>query len=125
MDSYISNANGQMDDSNNVAHFTQAANADSGYFGEEQDDWFGNASFLATGSLDEALAFYHVTNTGALFGGATDPVQVTRQEGLWTLAANGELRYEVGAVVPVPAAVWLLGSAMIGLVGVSRRRQQA
>ena len=29
------------------------------------------------------------------------------------------------AVVPVPAATWLMGSGLIGLVGVARRRRKA
>lgn len=38
--------------------------------------------------------------------------------------ASGTLYYEVAApaAIPVPAAVWLLGSGLIGLVGVARRR---
>jgi len=47
--------------------------------------------------------------------------------GTWNLAANGDLTYSMAAAVvppavPVPAALWLLGSAMVGLVGVARRR---
>ena len=42
--------------------------------------------------------------------------------------ASGTLYYNVAAptaVIPVPAAVWLLGSGLIGLVGVARRRRSA
>ena len=40
----------------------------------------------------------------------------------WHLnTASGELTYGVSAV-PVPAAVWLFGSGLLGLVGVARRR---
>lgn len=38
----------------------------------------------------------------------------------WTLSSDGQLSY-----VPVPAAVWLFGSALIGLAGVARRRRSA
>jgi len=31
---------------------------------------------------------------------------------------------KLGAVVPVPAAVWLFGSGLIGLVGIARRKAQ-
>jgi hypothetical protein len=40
--------------------------------------------------------------------------------GTLTLAANSG-----GAPVPLPAAVWLFGSGLLGLVGVSRRRKAA
>jgi len=40
----------------------------------------------------------------------------------WNLSADGSLTYGVSAV-PVPAAVWLFGSGLLGLVGVARRRK--
>jgi hypothetical protein len=40
-----------------------------------------------------------------------------------TLAADGTLA--INAPVPLPAAVWLFGSGLMGLVGVSRRRKAA
>jgi hypothetical protein len=40
--------------------------------------------------------------------------------GTLTIAGNGG-----GAPVPLPAAVWLFGSGLLGLVGVSRRRKAA
>lgn len=44
----------------------------------------------------------------------------------WTLAADGTLSFngtepQVSAV-PIPAAAWLLGSGLLGLVGVARRK---
>ena len=37
---------------------------------------------------------------------------------------SGPLTKVSGAVVPVPAAVWLMGSGLLGLVGVARRRRR-
>jgi hypothetical protein len=36
--------------------------------------------------------------------------------------SNATLNYGTAAVVPVPAAAWLFGSAMLGMVGVARRK---
>ncbi len=42
----------------------------------------------------------------------------------WRLDTDGTLTYGVPAVsaVPIPAAVWLFGSGLLGLVGVARRK---
>lgn len=45
---------------------------------------------------------------------------VSERLGTWTLASNGELTF---TAVPVPGAVWLLGSAVAGLAGVGSRRK--
>lgn len=41
----------------------------------------------------------------------------------WRLDASGELTYGAASVIPVPAAVWLFGSGLLGLVGIARRRK--
>lgn len=53
----------------------------------------------------------------------TDTVSMSTFAGTWSVdAAAGTLNYTVSAV-PVPAAVWLLGSGLLGLVGISRRKK--
>lgn len=54
-----------------------------------------------------------------IFGNANNPQGLS---GTYQLTVN-----EVGSVsnVPVPAAVWLFGSALMGLVGVSRRKSSS
>ena len=53
----------------------------------------------------------------------TDGVSMSTFAGTWSVnAANGTLNYTVSAV-PVPAAVWLFGSGLLGLVGISRRKK--
>ncbi|BBO86521.1 hypothetical protein DSCO28_70870 [Desulfosarcina ovata subsp. sediminis] len=52
------------------------------------------------------------------FGGNFNTILMTGEE----LFAAGNLSYNgVSAAVPVPAAVWLLGSGLLGLVGLRRR----
>ena len=41
------------------------------------------------------------------------------------LATNTLTIGGLSAPVPVPAAIWLLGSAMLGLVGIGRRKKGA
>ncbi len=84
----------------------------------------GGGVFQGTaGNVGDSLGFYQFTNNyGPLFEGSdTDPATAVVYGGSFSLSQTGDLIY-TASPVPVPAAVWLLGSAMVGLVGVARRR---
>jgi hypothetical protein len=102
--------------------FSSSANAfyDNTVSGSWGDTW--NGAHSTEGALDQSLGFYYVALTDAL----ADLSTLQQMLGEWTLSSNGTLSYtsDVGAPVPVPAAVWLLGSALIGLVGVARRKSE-
>ena len=82
---------------------------------------FDNLDSSITGSLApgqtvtvEASLFASVTMPGFESGGAArigDPLDLSAG------AFSGSL-----TIVPVPAAVWLFGSGLIGLIGVARRK---
>jgi hypothetical protein len=100
------------------------------------DDFGANNVVNAAGNIGSALNFFLVQN--AATGATTSTLSQTQrsvflQDGTgprstWSLAADGSVNY-VGTAgvqvdpIPVPAAVWLLGSGLLGLVGVARRRQ--
>ena len=68
---------------------------------------------LSSGSLDFKTDLLYTS--GSLMGGLTGG----RLEGIGN---TSNLAAKLGAVVPVPAAAWLFGSGLIGLIGVARRK---
>ena len=62
----------------------------------------------AVGTYDLATSAYSLTWNSQIKGGPFNGIA-----GYWHLE---------GAVVPVPAAIWLLGSGLLGLIGVARRK---
>jgi len=74
------------------------------------------------GITDRTSSKLLLEGTGLLTGGAGyDPTVAT-----WTLSTTSMKSYSLSvstvAVVPVPAAVWLFGSGLIGFVAVARRK---
>jgi len=45
--------------------------------------------------------------------------------GDFTADFGGEAKGTLGAVIPIPAAVWLFGSGLLGLIGIARRKKAA
>ena len=128
----------------NAAAWISAANAggltDNGtLLAGEFDGWSfsdnnhgGSSGFLAgqfaTGLIGETLGYWTIlidnTVTRGLSASPTNAqgrAPFFSQLGNFTLGVDGSLTYST-APVPVPAAVWLMGSALAGL-GVMRRRK--
>jgi len=95
------------------------------------------ADQAASGLVGETLAYWTIlidntvtrgfndTQPNRALGNAPFFTQVTNAQGEamgFTFAADGSLSYGAIQPIPVPAAVWLMGSALAGL-GALRRRQ--
>jgi hypothetical protein len=87
-------------------------------FNGSTGDWGGFFALDVDTAIGSAAQFYYVS----LLDGSEGYTSDVQSFGLFSLANNGTLSY---SAVPVPAAVWLLGSALAGLFGVARRRQLA
>jgi hypothetical protein len=85
----------------------------------------GGLPFGNTAAVDTALGFWHLgTDENASVAIAT---QLPND---WILTGAGKLCYggtgcSAPSQVPVPAAIWLFGSGLIGLVGIARRKATA
>jgi hypothetical protein len=83
-------------------------------------NWYG-ATPDTTGVLKgTSQALYGLTANGTSGGTALSYLLGTA-----TLLSNGNLSFALtgtGAPVPLPAAIWLLGSGLLGLFGIGRRR---
>jgi hypothetical protein len=105
------------------------ANTAGGHQGGYWAGTMGGALFVSNEHVGfgggEWMSFIHVDPSNILDGAPiVDPAFASAQ---WMVnPTSGTVSYvgEVSAV-PVPAAVWLFGSGLLGLVGVSRRRKQA
>lgn len=79
------------------------------------------------GAVGSSLGFYNITTTTAHKDTITQYANATGP-GFWFLSTSGDLSYDVPLAggtspVPLPAAVWLLGSGLLGMAGIARRRR--
>lgn len=99
-----------------------AGSGSPNYLDGLHDNWqSGDFAFSSLGNGLDPLLLYTTTFSSANLG----LVSFTAfKDGLFATLNLGANQLQVGPVVPVPAAVWLFGSAM-GLLGVIRRRAVA
>lgn len=85
--------------------------------------WSDNMPGVVSANLGSELDMYRYGANAA--GDDTAPPSLDKYLGVWKLTSAGLLTYTVSiSEVPVPAAIWLLGTALIGMVGIGRRSRE-
>ena len=77
-------------------------------------------SFSITGVVDDTINSYA---TGSTLNPAAVEFFATHIAGFDTINGVTSAKFAGSTVVPVPAAVWLFGSGLIGLFGIARRKK--
>jgi hypothetical protein len=117
------NSNPALNNTVVVINPSSFAYHDGGFWGQT---WGGIMPFTTEERVDRALPFYFVSLDLAADseGGISKGVNVLDGY-VWTVAADGTVRYgsSTPPVVPLPAAVWLLGVGFLGYLGLGRARQ--
>ncbi|MEL7311207.1 MAG: VPLPA-CTERM sorting domain-containing protein [Pseudomonadota bacterium] len=116
----------QLDSTCGADPVCPAANSQAGTFAGSATwgDLTAQLPFSAATGVGFALNFYSLTQNTASRIRPTDPAEVgpAAPGASWFLSADGLLSY---TVVPVPAAIWMLISGLLGFGAISRRKQAA
>jgi hypothetical protein len=111
-----------------TASFKNIASSDSAFGGNNGGAYYGN--FIGGNSAKTgfgALDFYSYTNDPDTFALVETKLNgAAGGDHQFKLASNGTLTFNAAtaSAVPLPAAAWLFGSGLLGLVGIGRRRNK-
>lgn len=109
---------------------TAATNQDATYAGQASwaEKYGNNLPISAAANVGTAMGFYLLSTSSNVVTQNGTVQRYGNSSGFasWLLSADGSLTYSLsgGAPVPLPAAVWLLLSSLVGFGTVARRRKE-
>lgn len=123
-DGMVKTVQTQDANSNNLSTFRTVGQA--GYTAEYGNDFQTALPFIGQGQLGTALSFLRETVNVDDF----DTGEIQTFAGKWNFAINGNvgtLTYSAAPVVatPLPAAVWMFGAGLMGVLRLNRRKSAA
>lgn len=115
----VSEIQTQDANANNLSTFKTVGQL--GYTAVYGNNFLTALPFVAQGELGAALAFVHEKVNADDF----DTGELEVFAGTWKLdltGNTGSLTYAATSAVPLPGAVWMFGAALMGMLGVNRRK---
>ena len=86
-------------------------------------DFGWDAGQFETAVDDDVWGWHESLNHNLDFAVTTAPGESSNPHiGPWGLLDGKDMAFEVLTAVPVPAAVWLFGSSLLGLIGIARKK---
>lgn len=120
---YAASVNSLAHTTDPTVHISTNSTGGPNYAGDPgiwNNNWGGVMGFLNDAGVGQKLAFYQVALNSSF-----DTGLVNKLAGSFQLSSNGTLAFTTDVTpVPLPPAVWLLGSALVGLVGIGRRKRE-
>ncbi len=124
---YAQALHGTDNSAGNISYAGDTTNgAYAGDTGLWSNNWGGQGGSLNnTGNVGNTLDFFHLALDQDLTSAGYGDTVLARSEAIGDWVFNGSTIEYNTSVVPVPAAVWLLASGLIGFGTIARRRKNA
>jgi len=108
-----------VDDASVFSYFDSSSQTYPSPYGPSQAAWAQEGDTVFFRGVN---GYYGAWVIDDIYFDPTNPVDFAALDGTWYFIDDGSSDFTSSGVVPVPAAVWLFGSGLFGLIGVASRK---